>query len=317
MVTVDYGKLIEWSPEQVALIKDTVAKGVGLSNAELALFGYVAAQYGLDPLRRQMYAVRYDKDQPVTFQVAIDGFRALAKRSGKMRGYTQTQWCGQDGIWVDVWTRLDVPPWAARVGVRHVDYPEPVFGTALYTEYVATRRAYDNEIRDGSPPRVPNSQWSTRPAHMLAKCAEALAIRTAFPEDVGGLVTDDEMENRARVTIDGTSTEVLPEGDRAPGDERFGATKATFDDMIAGAREALQPYGGNLGLIGRLPDFPEGVQSIKEGLPVWARMRPEEDVVEALKRNLLAMLAPETPEIIDAPIDAPPPDPAGQPSLMQ
>ena len=266
----------------MSLIKETVARGARLSNAELALFGYVAGQLGLDPLRRQMYAVRYEgENSPVTFQVGIDGFRALAKRSGKMRGYTQTQWCGRDGNWVDVWTDEDAPPFAARVGVYHADFDRPVYGTAHYSEYVATRRPNEQEQARGITHRVPNAQWTMRPAHMLAKCAEALAIRTAFPEDVSGLYTDDEMEHVQRVTIDSTATEV---SSGEPEEERFGANKASLDELIQGARDALD--GGNLALVQKLPDWPAGVGSIKVGLAEWARKRPEEDVVATLKRNL-------------------------------
>jgi phage recombination protein Bet len=317
---IDYGKLIPWSPEQVQLIKDTVARDAGLSNAELALFGYVAGQYGLDPLRRQMYAVRYEgKDKPVTFQVAIDGFRALAKRSGKMRGYTPTQWCGQDGEWVDVWTRDDLPPWAARVGVRHADYGEPVYGTAIYTEYVATRWATDNEQDQGAPPRVPNSQWTMRPAHMLAKCAEALAIRQAFPEDVGGLYTDDEMEHAPRVTIDGTATDVTAGGGgQAPEDERFGANKASIDQLLQVARDAGQKANGNLKLVTELADWPKGKGSVKEGLADWARLRPEEDVVVTLRTLLDAVVAKTNqPEPAGAPEATASADATAQPSLIQ
>ena len=315
-VTVDYGKLIPWSAEQVALIKDTVARDAGLSNAELALFGYVAGQYGLDPLRRQMYAVRYEgQNKPVTFQVAIDGFRALAKRSGKMRGYTQTQWCGSDGVWLDVWTE-EAPPYAARVGVRHADYADPVYGTAHYSEYVATRYSNDEEKRHGAPNRVPNSQWTMRPAHMLAKCAEALAIRQAFPEDVGGLYTDDEMDHVTRVTIDSTSTELPAPGQTAPAqEERFGANGATLENLIDAAREGT---GGVFKMVQLLPDWPEGEQSIKVGLASWAKQRPEEDVVEVLKTNLKAALAPppDEPEPV-ANVGGVAADPNAQPSLLQ
>ena len=313
----------------MSVIKETVARGARLSNAELALFGYVAGQLGLDPLRRQMYAVRYEgENSPVTFQVGIDGFRALAKRSGKMRGYTQTQWCGRDGNWVDVWTDEDAPPFAARVGVYHADFDRPVYGTAHYSEYVATRRPNEQEQARGITHRVPNAQWTMRPAHMLAKCAEALAIRTAFPEDVSGLYTDDEMEHVQRVTIDSTATEV---SSGEPEEERFGANKASLDELIQGARDALD--GGNLALVQKLPDWPACVGSIKVGRADWARKRPEEDVVATLKRNLRDALgldqapppAGPTEEqaaeaqaaVFDAEVAAMEPDPAGQPPLMQ
>ena len=64
---------------------------------------------------------------------------------------------------------------------------QPFPGTALYREYMQTKR-------DGSL----MAQWATRPAGMLAKCAEALALRKAFPQDLAGIYTDDEIGQTKR-----------------------------------------------------------------------------------------------------------------------
>lgn len=177
-----------WQEDEIKLIKSTVARAANLSDAELAHFARVCEATGLDPLRRQIYAVRYEgNDSPVTFQTAIDGYRLIAQRTGKLAGLHGPFWCGEDGQWRDVWLSTD-PPKAARFGVDSRDFRETVWAVALYDEYVATR--YDKDSRR----RVPNSQWTKRPAHMLGKCAEALALRRAFPEETAGVYTIEEME---------------------------------------------------------------------------------------------------------------------------
>jgi hypothetical protein len=117
----------------------------------------------------------------MTFQTGIDGFRILAQRTGKYAGQDEPQWCGADGKWTDVWLEPD-PPRAARAGVYRHDFVKPLVRIAIFDEYVQTKK-------DGKP----TSMWAKMPANQLAKCAEALALRAAFPEELGGIYTNDEM----------------------------------------------------------------------------------------------------------------------------
>lgn len=157
--------------EQMALIKKTLAPD--LTDGELALFAEVSKRTGLDPFRKQIYAVK--RAGRVTFQTGIDGFRVIAQRSGAYEGQTPAQWCDESGEWVDVWLSKE-PPAAARVGVYRAGFREPMWGVARFASY-----AGDN-------------QWRKMPDVMIAKCAEALAIRKAFPDDVSGLYTTEEMQ---------------------------------------------------------------------------------------------------------------------------
>ena len=161
---------------------------------DIEMFVSYCEATGLNPFARQIIPMmQWDKragKYKLTPVVSIDGYRVIADRSGKYGGQTPYQWCGEDGKWKDVWLSKE-PPSAARVGVIRTDFEQPVFGVVTWAEkakYTSNGSLMYN--------------WKEMPTTMLAKCAESAALRRAFPMQLSGLYTDDEIIQESQSVSD-------------------------------------------------------------------------------------------------------------------
>ncbi len=160
--------------EQIDLIKSTVA--VDTTDNELKLFLYACKHTGLDPLVRQIYAIkRKDGDtKKMTIQTSIDGYRLIADRTGKYAG-------NDDAVFEYADERNPSRPTKATSTVYKVVGGQRIAFTASarWSEYC--------------PGGTQAFMWNSKPHVMLSKCSEALALRKAFPAELSGLHIEDEM----------------------------------------------------------------------------------------------------------------------------
>lgn len=172
----------DWNKERIDLLKRTVCKGA--TNDELELFLNICKRTQLDPFQKHIYAIkRWDstlKREVMTPQTSIDGQRLIAERSGVYDGQDGPYWCGPDGKWVDVWLNEELPQ-AAKVTVFKKGSTRGTSAVAHWAEHAQFKK-------DGSLMHT----WQQMPALMLAKCAESLALRKAFPNELAGLYTVEE-----------------------------------------------------------------------------------------------------------------------------
>lgn len=162
------------------LVKSTVADE--LTNEEFDLFVHRANHLQLDPLQRQIYAwiQKENGRRKLVFMVGIDGLRLVAHRTKKYVPGTIEYGRDEDGR-------------AFATATVNIIGPDGAW-------HKVSRTAYFNEFAKTYPDTgKPKGNWAKMPRLMLGKCAEALALRTAFPDVMGNVYTPEEMDQASNV----------------------------------------------------------------------------------------------------------------------
>lgn len=145
------------------------------TDQELSFFLYVASRVGLDPLLKQIHAVhREDKKtgkSTMTIQAGIDGLRLIADRTRNYAPGKEPTFTYKDNLLVSATSYLRK---MTQDGTWH-----DVCSTCFMSEYF---------------PEWYNPFWKRMPHVMLSKCAEANALRKAFPAEMCGLYISEEMD---------------------------------------------------------------------------------------------------------------------------
>ena len=185
------GDVGDWTDSQKALMEFAgLVKKVGdgfsyAPRATIEAFAQTVQRTQLDPIARQIYCI--ERGGRYTIQVSIDGARLVAQRSGQYEGQTATEWTSDGETWLDVWLSKE-PPQASRVGVWRTGFREPVYAVATWDGFAPKSKSTGDVT----------GLWATGlGAHMLAKCAEMLALRKAFPMELSGLYVPEEMDQSA------------------------------------------------------------------------------------------------------------------------
>lgn len=214
LATVQPSSLHTFNPEQVGLIKSTIA--VGATDDELKLFLHHASRAGLDPLAKQIY---FQKRQgKMVIITGIDGLRLIAERTGKYAGNDDPVFDNEDRP-----TKATVTIWKIMNGVRC-----PFTASARWDQYF--------------PGEQQGFMWKKMPHLMLGKCAEALALRKAFPAELSGIYSDAEMEQADKATEGAVTAHAANQRLSAPPPPAKPVQTTTIEADFEGVEEALQDH---------------------------------------------------------------------------
>jgi len=147
--------------EKIELIKAKIAPDC--TDSEFELLMYMANTYGLDPLLRQIWAVKRNANTPALIFAGRDGMLAIAHRSGHF-----------DGMETKVTFDEAKKPVSAICTVWRRDMSHPFVAEVLFSEYTTGKNL-----------------WLTKPSVMIAKVSESVALRRAF--SVSGLYCPEEI----------------------------------------------------------------------------------------------------------------------------
>lgn len=187
--------------ELVAVLRSSLYPGAKDESIRMALSYCRAA--GLDPLQKPVHIVpMWDSKAAAYRDVVMPGiglYRTQASRTGEAAGVSEPEF-GPDVTEVIGGQEITFPAWCRVTVFRLL----PNGATAQFTAREFWRENY--AVKGGREKSIaPNAMWTKRPYGQLAKCAEAQALRKAFPE-LGAAPTAEEMEGKV---IDGGAAEVV------------------------------------------------------------------------------------------------------------
>lgn len=194
----------------------------------LMVIDYCAARR-LDPLKKPCHIVPMEVKVGNVYEwrdVVMPGIyelRTTAQRTGEYLGHAKAEYGPTSevaGVSAPEWCEFTVYRWNPIAQMR-AEYPVRV----LFAEVVATKR-------DGNA----NARWSKAPTQMLTKCAEAASLREAFPDELGGQHTVEEMDGQTASVVD-----TLPPA--AKGLTKPDAFNGCLDKLKAAAEKGEEELG--------------------------------------------------------------------------
>ncbi len=182
-----------FNQKQLDILKNSICKGV--SNEEFEVFLMACVKTQLDPFMRQIYAVKRKAKKPdgtwgetMTIQTGIDGYRLIAERTERYAPGPEPTYCYDNtGCLMSATAFIKKQ---TKDGTWHT-----VSASAYIDEYCQT-------FTDKSTgEKKATGMWGNMPRTMLAKCAEAQALRKAFPAEMSGVYTKEEMQQADPIDV--------------------------------------------------------------------------------------------------------------------
>lgn len=168
------------SPEDIKTLTEVGVIPKDCSVELVKLYSRICAETQLNPFRKQIHFIR--RGTSYTVQVGIDGYRSIADRTGLYAGSDDYQF-----------------------EFKNPGDKEPIKATATVYKLVhGIRCAFTASAKmDEYKPKDEKMQfmWNKMPRLMLGKCAESLALRKAFPNELSGTYTDEEMQQADAIDI--------------------------------------------------------------------------------------------------------------------
>lgn len=219
---------LEFSEKELKALKQEYASQA--TDAQFTLWIETCKRRGLIPVEDVVLQLRSSKEydevakakvyvKKVVFITTLRALLKLAERTGKYKGFVTAQY-----VYLDtdnkptIVSEFPLPdpkhpdkpliPWAAKAGVKRAGFDEPQYEIARFWAYA---QSYDN---DGV--KTLNSTWTTRGPEQLVKCARAAALRGSFPEELGGLFLEEEIQNEDSKVEAKTETKPEPPKSTAP-----------------------------------------------------------------------------------------------------
>lgn len=240
-----------YSSAQLNLIRQTVAKDCNAM--EFDLFVTVARNVGLDPFRKQISAIVFNKDKADKRQMAIitgiDGLRAIAARSSRYRPDEDEPVIEYDPALKNPQTNpLGIVKAVVKIYIADAQREggwKPVTGVAYWDEFAPIKDewAWDDTANKRKPTgkQTLDGSWPKMGRVMICKCAEAQALRKAFPEDMSALYEGAEMERA--VISDVTPSEQAAQFQTEERLHKIGATNGILFQLFPNAPLENIPVG--------------------------------------------------------------------------
>lgn len=254
-----------YNPKDLALIRRTVANSV--NDDEFALFIHWARALRLDPLRRQVHAFVFNQNDPkkrrLSLVTSIEGFRAIAARTGNYRpDENEPAFVTDDNLKSDI-----NPAGLVSCSVRVWQFAHgqwfQITGTARWDEFAPLKTVWvDNQPTDRKT-LDRSGRWGDMPFLMLAKCAEAQAIRKGWPEDLSNAFVGEEVDHAA---LQKHPAEAAAEGATLERLQRINAGSTLTIDWLDNAPLDAVPIGQ---LADRIVAFLRTKRSTPEDLTTW------------------------------------------------